>query len=112
MCLFALLWPEIKHKTREYQGENLFLFIKCVTKRLWKGKERTCRWGKNESTGGKVLKQLFNILNFRVCTISSYRKLQLIAMNKLGKVWFHGKFLIKFCKCSIMNFKSLEQLWK
>ena len=67
---------------------------------------------KNESTGWKVLKQLFKNFKFlSVSIISLYRKMKLIAMNKLGNVWFHGIFLIKFHRCSLMNFESLKQLF-
>ena len=32
-------------------------------------------------------------------------------MNKLGKVWFHGRFLVKFHGCSVRNLKFLKQLF-
>ena len=51
----------------------------------------------------------FKFLN--VCIIPLYKKLELIAMNKLGKVWFHNTFLVKFHGCSVRNFKSLKQLY-
>ena len=47
LCLFALSWFEIKHKTRHCPGENLSRFlIKCVRKKLLKGNEWTCTWEK------------------------------------------------------------------
>ena len=48
---------------------------------------------------------------------SSYGKLNflcsasVVAMNKLGKVWFHSTFLVEFHGSSIRNFKSLKQFF-
>ena len=47
-----------------------------------------------------------------MCTVSLYTKLELIAVNKLGKVWFHSTtFLVEFHGCSLRNFKSSKQLF-
>ena len=46
-----------------------------------------------------------------VCIILLYTRVELIAMNKHGKVGFHGTFLGEFYKCSVRNFKSLKQLF-
>ena len=43
-----------------------------------------------------------------VCIFSLYTKLELIAMNELGKVWFHSTFLKKIDGCSVKNFRSLN----
>ena len=51
---------------------------------------------KNEPTGWKVLKQPINVSSFWVCASFPYtKKLELIAINKLGKLCFHGTFLVK-----------------
>ena len=111
MFFFAVSRLEIKHKTRPCQGENLPIFVhkmykeKCV-------EILNLQMRKNESTGWKALKQTFKFLNFWVCAfISLYTKLELIAMNKLGKVWFHSTFIEKFHGCSVRGFISFKQLF-
>ena len=43
-----------------------------------------------------------------MCIFSLYIKLELIAMNELGKVWFHSTFLKKIDGHSVKNFRSLN----
>ena len=98
LCLFALSWFEIKHKTRHYQGQNSFIFTyKMCNEKIIKRKIVNLQMRKNKLAGWKVLKQFFNTylecLKFlSACIISLYTKLELIAMNKIGKVWLHSTF--------------------
>ena len=60
----------------------------------------------------KSIKAAFSCFEFMsVWIISLYRKLELIGMNKLGKVWFHSTVRVKFHWCSVRNFISLKQLF-
>ena len=61
------------------------------------------------STGWKASVQPFNVLNVSVYNLKG--KLELTAVNKLGKFWLHSTFLAKFHGCSVRNFKSLKQLF-
>ena len=57
-----------------------------------------------EGFGDIYWRNSYGKLNF-LCSVS------VIAMNKLGKVWFHSTFLVEFHGISIRNFKSLKQLF-
>ena len=56
----------------------------------------------------KILQQLLVFLIFEWLHHFLYKKLELIAMNKLGIVWFYGTFLINFYGYSLKNVKSLK----
>ena len=61
LCLFALSWFEIKHKTRHYQGQNSFIFTyKMCNEKIIKRKIVNLQMRKNKLAGWKVLKQFFN----------------------------------------------------
>ena len=60
----------------------------------------------------KSIKATFYSFKFlSVYIISLYRKLELFAMNKLGKTWFHSTFLVKFHECWVRSLKSVKQLF-
>ena len=85
ICLFALSWLEVKHKTRHCQGENSSIIIHKMYKEKFI-KIVNLQIRKNESTGWKVLKQLFNFLNFWVCASFAYTQkwswMQLLNLEK------------------------------
>ena len=55
----------------------------------------------------KISCKLFKFLI--VCIISLYTKLQLIAMDKLRKVWFYRTFSVRLHWCSVMKFECSKQ---
>ena len=59
-------------------------------------KQKKCEKLKALTIGWKVLNLPFNVL--------------MIVINKIGTVWFHRLFLVKFHECSLRKFKFLKQL--
>ena len=51
------------------------------------------------------------MLYFLIRKLEQQRKVLMIAMNKLGKVWFHNTLSVKFHGLSIRNLKSLKRLF-
>ena len=69
----SLSWLEIKYQTRHCQVENSSTFNQKMCKKEVI-KTVNLQMKINELTGQKVLKQLFNFLNFWVCASFSMHK--------------------------------------
>ena len=92
-------------------AENFLSDVLCF-KWAKESENRLCEKLKALSTGWKILKQPFNVLIFWVCASFPYTENRtMVAINKLGKVWFCSTFLLKFYGCFLRNFKSLKQLY-